>query len=176
MRVFYPDGANNTVIVQFEDGESEEFAIEEFVECYGEDALPELKENLEFELDTEIYWKAAIFLINAWSSYQEKKKLYINATHPETFDSVRDAVYGKKEKRYYGGNTNKIKRRRDNLSKEVDEQIEHFENVCSGFDVEPVSRRWLYHHLRSSADYASFRGKCRRRLSKHKPAESLKKL
>ena len=159
-------------MVILEDGATEVFPIEEFIKTYGADALPNGGPFYKHEPpSSRIYWNAAIDLINAWSDYQAKKKLYINATHPETFFRVAKVV---KEK--FDGNFQKIANRRDELSREVDCLIDRFEDICSGFDVEPVSRVWLYQHLKDADDYKRLREKCKRRLNRTRPAVSLAKL
>ena len=117
------------------------------------------------------YWRAAENLVNAWSNYQAKKKLYINATHNETRHKVWKVVMDN-----YDGDVRKLKYHEERLSIEVDDYLERFEMACGYLGIESVSRDWLYRNLRNAKEYDSLRQKCRRRLNSKKPAQSLKEI
>lgn len=172
MEAYYND-AKTCILVVLEDGATEEFTVEEFIDTYGEDALPDSGSPVykHEPPSPRIYWNAAIDLINAWSEYQAKKKLYINATHAETINRVRHVVV-----KNYDGNIRKVADHRNQLSEEVDNQLARFEDICAGFDVEPVNRVWLYRNLTEARQYASLREKCRRRLTRVRPAVALSKI
>ena len=79
MRAFYSDVTDDVIIVQLEDGESQEFTIEEFIECYGEDALPltaEEKRRLDI---LHCYYNAAEYMCKMSGEYASANKMQINA-------------------------------------------------------------------------------------------------
>ena len=125
--------------------------------------------DAETELDSREYWQLAGELINAWAQYQAKKKLFVNATHEETWHKVWDVIV-----KNYDGDVRRVRRHEQKLSIQVDIKLNNFDRICGKFKVEPVSRQWLYENLKDSKDYASYRGKCDRRKAFIKPAESLK--
>ena len=128
----------------------------------------------ETDSDTSLYWLSALDLVNVWARYQAAKKLYINATHDETQHRVWSVVADEK---YYGGSLSRLRRRESNLSSQLDEVLAGFERICHLYEVEAVSREWLYDNLKDARDYASYRGKCQRRVADHSaPAVSLKDL
>ena len=122
-------------------------------------------------LDYSSYWEAALALVNAWSSYQAKKKLEINSSYPETDHKVAPVV-----DRYFGGNKAKLRDRVRELSEQVDLTLADFVIECQRYGVESVSRDWLYHTLADDKAYASLRGKIKRRMGNNKPPVSLKNL
>lgn len=117
------------------------------------------------------YWECALNLIYAWGEYLGKKKLYINATHPETAHRVQTVVDNS-----FNGSTRRLKDRENETSRIVDEKLAKFEEECTDFGVETVSRHWLYEHLKDGNDTKSIRGKITSRKNSAKPAESLKNL
>lgn len=133
------------------------------------------KEEPVRELSSIEYWQYAIYVINIWAEYQSKKKLLINATHDETRHRVQSVVNNKK---YYDGSLARIRKRRDDLSGLVDDCLSGFNKICSLYKVDPVSREWLYDHLKGAKDYQSYRGKCLTRFSRPDkyPAASLREL
>ena len=123
-------------------------------------------EELEFG-----YWSVALDLVNAWATYQGKKKLLVNASHDETRHMVWGIIVDK-----YGGNLTNLERHKTELSIKVDETLYLFQKACVKAGVETVSREWLYRNLRDGKSYNSLRQKCRRRMQAGKPPQSLKKL
>lgn len=134
--------------------------------------------DLDFWLDgfeeatiSHEYWEAAIELINAWSAYQAKRKLYLNASDYETHHKVWHIV-----EKNYGGDMQRLEDHRVELSDKVDLAIDGFGVICRKVNVEPVNREWLFRSLKESRDYKSIREKCSRRMEAKKPPESLKNL
>lgn len=125
----------------------------------------------EATISHECYWEAAIDLINAWSAYQAKRKLYLNANDYETRHKVWHIV-----EKNYGGSMRRLESHRVELSGKVDLAIDRFSMVCRKVNVEPVNREWLFRSLKESKDYESIRKKCSRRMEAKKPPESLKNL
>ena len=114
------------------------------------------------------YWEAALTLVNAWSSYQAKKKLEINASYQETEFKVAEVV-----KKHFGVKKSRVHDRVKALSSNVDSALSSFAIECRKYKFEPVSRDQLYHRLTKSREYASLRGKIKRRMARNKPPESL---
>lgn len=117
------------------------------------------------------YWETAIELINAWSAYQAKRKLYLNASDYETRHKVWHIV-----EKSYGGSMRWLESHRVELSDKVDLAIDGFSVICRKVGVEPVNREWLFQSLKESKDYKNIRRKCSRRMEAKKPPESLKNL
>lgn len=122
------------------------------------------------EADFRPYWQVQLELVNAWANYQKVKHLLINASYDETRHVVAPVV------KKYWSNNKVLKKRVDDRSAEVDVAIQKANLVASRFDIEPVSRDWLYRNLEDASDYSSYRGKIKRRLARNKPAKSLKAL
>lgn len=117
------------------------------------------------------YWQAALKLVYAWGEYLGKKKLYINATHPETAHRVQKVVDDS-----FKGSTKKLKDRENETSENVNAKLSEFDEECKKSGVETVSRYWLYEHLKNGKDTKKIRGKITSRKNSAKPAESLKNL
>ena len=139
-----------------------------WIESSYQEDVEEAKEPSE---DYSDYWKAALIVINDWSEYMGKKKLYINATHEETRHKVAHII-----DESFGGSLGKLKSRENELSENVNLAVMTFEPICAKYKVAPVSRDWLYHNLKESRDYESIRNKCQNRLENNKKPETLKGL
>ena len=155
---------------------------EVFPEVFGGESVSELPLVVEEQTKettnapySKAYWEYALGVINLWARYQAAKKLYINATHEETRRRVQSVV---NDKKYYGGSTRKIYDRKESLSYQLSRKLAGFADVCEFYGVEPVTREWLYDHLKEAKDYASYRGRCQRRFKKPEkyPAISLQEL
>ena len=153
----------------------EEFGVEPEPEPKPKPEPSKKDDDLARKLPSRIYWQYALDVVNKWAKYQAKKKLLINATHEETRHRVQGVV---NDEKYYGGSVTKIRESRDALSYQLDRLLSEFVDICEFFEVEPVSREWLYDHLEDAKDYASYRGKCQTRLKKPSkyPAVSLRDL
>ena len=119
----------------------------------------------------ENYWTVAKSIVDWWAQYNAAKKLYYNATHEETRHKVQHVV-----QKHYFGNPDRIKSREKDLSFCVDACLDRFEMICEDLKIEPVTRDWLYHHLKASKDYQSLRGKIDRRQKNGVEPVSLKTL
>ena len=135
--------------------------------------LDSLKRPPVVYFDTGPYWRTATKVIDAWSTYQGVKKLYVNATHEETRHRVWPVVASEK---YYKGSVQRVSNREKELFYLVQAALGEFKTICQFYGVEPVDLDWLYDHLKESKDYASYRNKCKRRAIQCKPAVSLKEL
>jgi hypothetical protein len=117
------------------------------------------------------FWQAHLDLVNTWARYQSAKRLEINNSYPETEHRVSHVVDG-----YWSGSPSKLHETVEYRSSLVESALRYCEQVCSQYGVEPVSREWLYDNLLDGSDYASYRGKIKRRMSRNKPAVSMKVL
>lgn len=117
------------------------------------------------------YWKSALVVINDWGKYLQIKKLYINATHDETFFKVKHVV-----DKSFDGSIKRLKHRELELSENVDNALNMFGSICDRYGVEVVDKNWLFNNLKDGDDLQKIRGKIERRQAVGKPAESLKNL
>lgn len=122
------------------------------------------------DVDYTPFWQAHLDLVSAWARYQAAKKMEISNSYPETEHKVAHVVDG------YWGSSKKLHQTVEHRSSLVDEAIKYCDVVCKRYHVEPVSREWLYENLLDGSDYASYRGKIKRRMARNKPAQSLKVL
>lgn len=120
---------------------------------------------------SRLYWFFSKEIIDLWSQYNSKKKLYIAATHSETYFKIKDIV-----DKYYGGDANRIKKAENMLSIELDGKLERFEKYCSKLGIESVSRDWLYRNVVDGKAAAKYRGKINRKAYKSAPVKSIKDL
>ena len=172
MKAYLSD--DNATVVVFIEGEEEPewYTTEEFVNMYGEDALP--KKKTQEELDAESYaeyWDAAIELVNAWAKYQAKRKLFANYMNEETRHRVEHVVV-----KSYGNDPNRLKRHTRRLYLLVQEALEVFWYHCRIYGIEPISMMWLRMHLLEDKNYKSLREKCRRKMKASKQPISLYEL
>ena len=123
------------------------------------------------DVDYAPFWQAHLDLVNTWARYQAAKKMEISNSYPETEHKVAHVVDG-----YWSGSSKKLHQTVEYRSSLVDEAIKYCDAVCKRFQVESVSRDWLYENLLDGPDYASYRGKINRRMARNKPAQSLKVL
>ena len=151
-----------------------------FPEEFGVEPIPEnspekKSDDASKKMPSKIYWQYSLDVVNKWAKYQAAKKLYINATHDETRHRVQAVVDSKK---YYNGSVNRIFEQEKALSYQLSRLLVEYRDICDFFGVESVKREWLYDHLKDASDYASYRGKCQRRLKNPNkyPAISLKSL
>ncbi len=148
-----------------------QFPYEEAVTDYGEPKNSEESKPEELDDSSFEYWKDALIVINDWGKYLQAKKLYINATHDETFFKVEHVI-----RNSFDGSVKKIKFREMELSKNVDCALTMFDTVCNQYGVEPVNKNWLFNNLKDGDDLQKIRAKAERRQAANKPAESLKNL
>ena len=125
----------------------------------------------EVVVDVVVFWTAALALLNTWSEYRTKAKLYFNATHDETRPAVWQVIIDS-----YNGNLDRLLDHEGELSELVNFKLKTFNDLCDMFKVDTVSRQWLYDNLKDKDDYGPLRGKIKRRLDKNKPAQSLREL
>ena len=139
------------------------------------ESSPKDNDNVLDRMPSKIYWQYSLDVVNKWAKYQAAKKLYVNATHDETRHRVQAVVNSEK---YYKGSVSRIYEQEKALSYQLSRLLVEYRDICDFFGVEPVTREWLYDHLKDASDYASYRGKCQRRLEKFGkyPAVSLKHL
>ncbi len=107
----------------------------------------------------ETYWTFLGEIIDLWSQYQGAKRLYINATHEETYFKVAKVV-----SRYYGGKVAKIQQAEDAMSKKLDAKLERFRRYCGKLGVQPITRDWLYHNVTDGKAAAKYRRKIKKNL------------
>lgn len=115
-------------------------------------------------LDYSSYWETALTLVNAWSSYQAKKRLEINASYKETEFKVAKVV-----EKHFGGEKSRVHDRVQELSRDVDSALSSFAIECRKYKLEPITRDQLYQRLTKSREYSSLRGKIKRRMARNKP-------
>ncbi len=152
----------------------EEYSFEEADDprtWYGSSYQEDTESSTEPAVDYSDYWKAALNVINDWSAYNGKKKLYINATHEETKHKVASVI-----EKSFNGSLGNLKSRENELSENVNLAIMTFEPICSKYGIKPVNRDWLYHNLKESRDYESIRKKCQRKMDSGKRPEDLRNL
>lgn len=128
-------------------------------------------EPFDAEVTATEYWQTAVEVVNAWSQYRAKAKLYFNATHEETRNAVWHVIVEK-----YDGDVRNLEDHEGELSEMVNIRLDSFESVCQKFSVDKISRQWLYDNLKDARDYNLLRQKCLRRLRSDKPAISLRSL
>ena len=146
--------------------------ISEFDDDYAfEERDDERTLRTEVVIDVAVFWTAALALLNTWSEYRSKAKLYFNATHDETRRAVWDVIV-----KSYGGSVDRLLDHEGELSELVNFKLKTFNDLCDMFEVDTVSRQWLYDNLKDKNDYGPLRDKIKRRLSKNKPAQSLREL
>ena len=126
----------------------------------------------------EKYWNSMMDVVNAWAAYNSVKKLYTNATSPETKHKVQKVVAD-----YYGGQVEKIEDRRFALLTPLDMELAYFKSLCDKAEIElPYTGRknddlnWLFNNLKDERDYASFRRKITNRLKRNAPPEPIQNL
>ena len=117
------------------------------------------------------YWSTALALINAWSEYQAKRKLYINATCAATSHKVLDII-----NKHYKGNLQLLKNEMRKLYANVDRMLTVFRYCCEKFHLDTVDTMWLRRNLMQSSEYKSLRGKCQRRMNAGKAPVSLREI
>ena len=125
----------------------------------------------EVVVDVVVFWRAALALLNTWSEYRSKVKLYVNATHEETRHAVWHVI-----SQSYGGSLDRLLDHEGELSELVNFKLSCFNELCDQFEVDTVSRQWLYDKLKDSQDYGKLRAKIKRRMEANRPAESLREL
>ena len=146
--------------------------VSEFDDGYAfEEKDDERTWRTEVVIDVAAFWTAALALLNTWSEYRSKAKLYFNATHDETRRAVWDVIV-----KSYGGSVDRLLDHEGELSELVNFKLKTFNDLCDMFEVDTVSRQWLYDNLKDKNDYGPLRDKIKRRLSKNKPAQSLREL
>lgn len=123
------------------------------------------------EYQNYLYWEVALELINAWSTYNKNKKLYVNATHKETEHRVAHVT-----SEYYGDNPELIRKSEKKWSKEVDKTLQTFTDICNDHHISTVTRHWLYENIPNGNKAASYRKKIKRRKDKNAPIVPLAKL
>lgn len=144
----------------------------EFDDDYGiEEFDDERTYRTEVVVDVVAFWTAALALLNTWSEYRSKAKLYFNATHDETRPAVWPVIV-----KSYNGNLDRLLDHEGELSELVNFKLKTFNDLCDLFEVDTVSRQWLYDNLKDKDDYGPLRSKIKRRLASNKPAQSLREL
>ena len=125
----------------------------------------------EVVVDVVAFWTAALALLNTWSEYRSKAKLYFNATHDETRPAVWQVIV-----KSYNGSLDRLLDHEGELSELVNFKLKTFNDLCDLFEVDTVSRQWLYDNLKDKDDYGPLRSKIKRRLASNRPAQSLREL
>ena len=126
---------------------------------------------MEKEIDEKMiekYWMALLGVVNAWAEYNRLKKLYTNATSPDTRHKVQHVVA-----RYYFGQPERILDQRDASLTPLEYELQSYYDICEKIGMKASFSRtrnsdlnWLFNHLEDSDDYDSVRGKIKRRLNK----------
>lgn len=129
------------------------------------------EEKLDRTLDIIVYWMAASMLLKTWSKYRSIAKLYFNATHEETRHAVWHVII-----QSYGGSLDRVIDHEGEMSELVNYKLKDFNEICEEFEVDGVSRQWLYDHLKNKDDYRKLRDKISRRIKSRSQAESLHNL
>lgn len=146
---------------------------EEFGEKKSEISQKKVTPEREMVLMPRLYWQYSLEVVNAWARYQAVKKLHINASHPETRPAVQDVL---DDKKYYNGSMHRVYDHKLQLFNHLCALLREYKEICGLYRVEPVGLNWLQQNLKAARDYASYRGKCRRRRDSEKRPVSLKKL
>lgn len=133
---------------------------------------------MEKEKIIKNYWLSILGLVNAWAKYNWAKKLYINATSPETKKEVWPVVV-----KYFGGDVEKIADYRWMLTTPLEYELASYARACEGAEIKPPftaaqnkDLNWLFNHLKDADDYKSIRGKVKRRLEGMKMPEPIETL
>ena len=118
-----------------------------------------------------IYWKRALEVVNAWSKYQAKKKLFQDANNPETAHRVREVV-----EKYYGGDAERISFSVNKTRNQFRQALRDFQGTCKVSEVEAIDVAWLEEHVTNAKAAGSLRGKIKRRLNKKAPIVALSEI
>ena len=84
-------------------------------------------------LDTSVYWRTAIGLIDTWVKYLSSRELLENA----------DNIYMMKDEK----KRKKVEEDKSEYDELVDITLRVFELVCIAVHVEPITRYWLEENL-----------------------------
>lgn len=123
------------------------------------------------ELQNRLYWEQALNVVNSWSAYNGKKKLYINATHSETENKVRHVL-----NKSFAGNPSKVADRRDQLKLILAKDLATFTDICQDFKMPVITENWCFNNIPNGKVAASLRGKINRLIAKNEPMRSLETL
>ena len=116
----------------------------------------------------ERYWIFAKEIIDLWMHYQTTKKLFVNFTHDETKHMVEHVV-----NKYYGGDAARVQDAEKMFEKRLNAKLARFEVFCQNLGVKPLTKDWLYHHIRDGKAAAKYRKKISAALKKDAPPEHL---
>ncbi len=117
------------------------------------------------------YWDLALVIINLWSSYQGRCRLYNTASNPNTRFRVVNVI-----RKYYKGSMSELMKFINQDAEELKQLIEEFEDLCIKFNVEKIGRGWLDTHITDGKIAASYRGKIQTKLKNRAVPISLKDL
>ena len=143
----------------------------EFDDDYAFEEDDERTWRREVVIDVATFWTAALALLNTWSEYRSKAKLYFNATHDETRPAVWPVIV-----KSYNGNLDQLLDHEGELSELVNFKLKTFNDLCDMFEVDTISRQWLYDNLKDRYDYGPLRSKLKRRIKGNNPAQSWREL
>lgn len=157
---------------KYETGEQLQFKIEEGddLRTWGDELVPDCEKAVDEALSEE-YWKAALMVIDFWSKYQGRCKLYNTASNPNTKFRVMNVI-----RKYYNSNINELMRDITQDEQELRRLLEVLDDLCLEANVESIGRGWLDTHVTDGKIAASYRGKIQTKLKNRAQPISIRDL
>lgn len=155
---------------KYDTGEQLQFKIEERDDprTWSDEIVPDCEKIINIDAYTQQYWEMALYIVNLWSGYRGRCKLYNTASNERTKHRVRNVL-----DKYYKGNLDVLMRATNQDAQELQWALESFADICAKVYVKSIDWGWLESHITDGKDAASYRGKIQRRLAKVKTPVSL---
>ncbi|MBR0460983.1 hypothetical protein IJI91_03325 [Candidatus Saccharibacteria bacterium] len=158
---------------KYEVGEQLQFKIEEADDqrTWSDELVPDCEKIVNADALSAKYWNTALTVIDFWSKYQGRCKLYNTASNPNTKFRVMNVI-----RKYYNSNINELMRDITQDEQELRRLLEVLDDLCLEANVESISRGWLDTHVTDGKTAASYRGKIKTRIKNLAEPVSLRDL
>ena len=91
----------------------------------GKEKKEREKKNNKPKLNSADYWSSIVDLINAWSAYISKEKIWWNLNDPNTRGSVWHVI-----EKYYDGRVWKLERQKEDLYAKLISELKRHREMC----------------------------------------------